>query len=118
MTKPCAPEKTEKSVGTGQSPKPIGFAPEAAVKDRTLSCVGIASESQSFPDLPSPSQSDTQGGDGASLFTRVREDEIPSERWNSQKGEFDNPEAKRSSGRDSAWDEVKRALAQMRKNRG
>lgn len=122
MTTPCVPEKTEKSIETKRSPKPTGFAHEAAAKDQTLSCVGFASKPESFSDLPSPSQSDTEGGelgevgDGSGTFTRTREDEIPSELWNGQRGEFDKLKPKPLRARDWARTESERLLARLRKN--
>ncbi|NDP47874.1 MAG: hypothetical protein GZ085_05670 [Sulfuriferula multivorans] len=79
MTKPCKPEKP---IGFKQQAKPIGFAHAVPSNNQTLSCVGFAPESPHLPEHESCPDA---------AITRCRDD-LPSEYWDSELGEYRLPD--------------------------
>lgn len=82
MTKPCKPEKP---IGFGGDSKSIGFAQVAPEKHRTLSCVGFTLKPSPQPRVRKLSDEGFSQG-----LTRCRDD-IPSEYWDGERGEYKPP---------------------------
>ena len=98
MTKPVKPEK---SIGLRRHSKPIGFVPDLAEIEQTLSCVGFSSENMPVNDSESAS---------SDIFTRCRDDGL-SQLWDCDRGEFVSlPRSSKPSVRDDAVRQIARML--------